>query len=76
MPRRSRRALITIAAPVVVVAGTALALLLALGDSGSVTARGSVEVDDFTGNCLTDPGFSGITQGTPAIRSPRSQDRR
>ena len=42
----------------------AVSALLAFGGAGSITAHGSMEVDDFTGNCLTDAGFSDVTTGT------------
>jgi hypothetical protein len=66
-PRWSRRSLIAIAASIVVVAATAVTLPLVLGGGSTITARGALELDDFTGNCLTDPGFSDITQGTQVV---------
>ena len=32
-----------------------------------MTIRGALEVDDFQGNCLTDPGFSDITSGAQVV---------
>lgn len=66
-PRCSRRALLTTAAAAVVAVGIAITLVLTLGGAGNITARGSVEVDDFTGQCLSDPGFSDITEGIQVV---------
>jgi hypothetical protein len=52
---------------VIIVAGIAITLVVTLGGAASITARGSVEVDDFDGQCLTDPGFSDITEGTQVV---------
>lgn len=51
---------------VVAIAVIAVVVGLALG-SGSVTIHGTLEVDDFTGQCLNDPGFSDLTAGTQVV---------
>lgn len=42
-------------------------LLAGCGGAGNETVKSSTEVDDFQGNCLTDPGFSNISSGTQAV---------
>lgn len=42
-------------------------LLAGCGGPGNEIVKGSMEVDDFQGNCLTDPGFSDISSGTQAV---------
>jgi len=66
-PRWPRRTLTIVTGAVIVAIGIVVTLLLTLSGAGSITAHGSMEVDDFTGSCLTDPGFSDITQGTQVV---------
>jgi hypothetical protein len=55
----------------VVAVPSAMVLCLAGCGAGNEAVKGSMEIDDFQGNCLTDPGFSDITDGTQAvIKSP------
>lgn len=63
-PPRRTPTLITLA---IVGAIGVVVTLLTVGGAGSIAAHGSMEVDDFNGSCLTDPGFSDITQGTQVV---------
>lgn len=65
--RWSRRSIALAAAGVLVLAAAGVTVALLVGGASGITSHGSLEVDDFTGNCLTDAGFSDITAGSQVV---------
>ncbi len=51
----------------VIVVGLGIFGLVQIIGASAVTIRGTLEVDDFQGNCLTDAGFSDLTAGTQVV---------
>jgi hypothetical protein len=49
---------------VLLLAASGVTVSILVGGSSTITSHGSLELDDFTGSCLIDPGFSDITDGT------------
>jgi len=62
--RRTRRAVGIAAVVVLLLAAVGVTVSILAGGSSSITSHGTMEVDDFTGDCLLDSGFSDITDGT------------
>jgi hypothetical protein len=62
--RWSRRTIALVAGGVLVLAAVAVTVVILTGGS-TITAHGSVEVDDFQGSCLTD--YPDLTAGTQVV---------
>lgn len=61
--RWGRRTIGVIVAFVLLLAALGVTALLLAGGSSSISAHGTMELDDFTGDCVSDAGFSDITDG-------------
>jgi hypothetical protein len=68
--RRKRRFIGLIVVALLIAAGITAFFLIS--GSSPITAHGTMEVDDFQGDCLLDSGFSDITDGTQVVATSPS----
>jgi hypothetical protein len=66
-PTHRKRWLVVGSCVLVVVVAAVIVLTTLGGGTSQLTAHGSMEVDDFTGSCLIDSGFSDIGDGTQVV---------
>jgi len=51
----------------VLVIGVVLGVTVLRGGSSSITSHGTMEVEDYSGSCRSDAGYSDITDGTQVV---------